>query len=694
MNNIALRTLIFVGVAVVCVGGAIATSRFTEPARLSDASLAGEEFYPDFQDPTKATALRVAAYDKDEAKVKVFNVEFKDGLWRIPSHHFYPADGEEQLARTAASVVGIKRGTFAGKTPTDHKRMGVLDPLDESITGTEGRGSRITLYQGEKALVDLIINKQEDSESGYYVRKAGDPQVYRAELSNLQISTKFADWIEPDLLKLERSKLSEMIVNRYHVDEERGAIVQEEINILNKESGAATWTLKDLDPETEKLNNVTVTGMVSALDDLKIVGVRPKPPGLITELTGRQGPRLNQLEVLQMQRAGYFLTPDGELVSNEGEILAGTSEGVRYSLRFGEIVSGTDLDIEVGSGDPDGDADSTDDSGETAEEDGASGSDLKNNRYLFITANFDESLLGERPQPPVKPEPPSETPAPAADNGDAPSETSDTDPASPAESDAPDTTGSESDSSSASPEPESPSSSDTDASASPDSDAEADPSADSPSDAEPAEAATEPVAETSEDAAEASAPEENSAQPADATEESATEPADPEAAQKAYEEALAQYEAESATYETRLQAYEEKVEAGQELAKDLNERFAAWYYVISADLFKKLQVSRSELVEPVPAAAAEPGDAEPESTGDTPSPDPDATDDATPSDDAGAPDESATDPASADSESDAGAGNPQPADPDSASDPGSQADPEPGSPTPADAPEPEPPAST
>src|SRR5262245_56016195 len=135
MNQRLVRTLMFVGGAGLCLAAAVGMSIATRPVKLDDAALVGQPFYPDFTDATKATGLRVAAYDKDAAKVNVFNVEFKDGLWRIPSHHNYPADGEEQLAKTAASVVGIERGLYAGKTAEDQKRLGVLDPLDESITG-------------------------------------------------------------------------------------------------------------------------------------------------------------------------------------------------------------------------------------------------------------------------------------------------------------------------------------------------------------------------------------------------------------------------------------------------------------------------------------------------------------------------------------------------------------------------------
>lgn len=591
MNQRMLRTLMFVGAAAICVGGAIATSIATRPVKLDDAALVGEEFFPDFQDATKATGLRVAAYDKDTARVNLFNVEFNDGLWRIPSHHNYPADGEDQLAKTAASVVGIERGLYSGKTPEDQKRMGVLDPLDDSITGTEGRGARITLFQAGKELVDLIVgDKVDEAGNIYYVRKADENRVFRAELTGLKVSTKFADWIEPDLLKLDRNKLVQMVIDRYRIDEQRGSLVQGDISILTKDADDTTaqWELEELDAEVEKIKTATVNQMTTALDDLKIVGVREKPAGLVAALKGEQGSGLNQIEQIQMQRAGYFLTPDGQLVSNEGEILAGTNEGVRYTLRFGEVLSGSDLEIEVGAeidenAETGADADAA---AEDAEEsDDASGDDaddegddtVKKNRYVFITATFDEKLLGERPKAPVKPVPPTESQAEPTGDDDPTAETPPSDNAAAEEQ--------------------------TDSEAS---EAAADESGNS--DDQPAADASEsaePDAEAGEDSAEpetdASA---NEAADSEGENSDAAEEPDPE---QVFKEAESKYEADLAAYEAQNKAFDAKIEKGQELAKELNDRFAPWYYVISADLFQKLKVDRAELVEAVTPEADSPG---------------------------------------------------------------------------------------
>lgn len=576
----------FVGGAALCLAVAFGMAVKNQPARLNDAALVGQPFFPDFSDPTQASGLQVAAYDKDAAKPSLFKVERTDGLWRIPSHHDYPADGQEQLAKTAASVVGIERGVYAGKSTEDQKRMGVLDPLDDTIVGTEGRGSRITLYQDGKEIVDLIVgNKTDEAGNVYFVRKADESRVYRAELAGLRVSTKFADWIEPDLLQIDRNKIVMLALDRYRVDEQSRSLVQGEVSLLTKEAGnpSAQWELEGLDPEKEKVKVATVSAMTAALDDLKIVGVRPKPAGLAALLAGKEGAGLSEIDGVLMQRAGYFLrrTENGtELVSNEGEVLAGTDDGIRYTLRFGEVITGSELEIEVGS---DSDADSTEQQVDSAVEQGAAnadgelkkdgndsaGSGVAKNRYLFITAQFDESLLGDRPAAPLKPVPPTAAPAAApaeaaTSPGDSTSETGADD----SEQDPLDAAAEEAEGAA---------------------EAGDDIATDTPA-ADPADAETPPAADAA--GSEATSPAEQPAAP------------DP---QKVYEAAQQQYEAEFAAYERKNAEFDKKVADGQKRAQELSERFAPWYYVISADLFARLKVDRSELVEPATPPAAAPG---------------------------------------------------------------------------------------
>lgn len=532
-DNRELKTTFgFLGAAAGLAVLALLMGWASKPPSPEEFSDIGEPFYAEFEDAADATRLRLASWNNEQAKVDVFDVKFApESGWTIPSHNDYPADGEEQLSKTASSIIGIERGGLMPGRKDSHARYGVVDPLDENATGTEGRGSRLTLWKGDQVLADYIIGKRVDGEgdvssSGetmYYVRKAGDDgeeRVYRARL-DIDISTDFSNWIEPDLLQLGSvSDLRKLVVDRYQVDEQTGQIAEGDKSVVTRASATDNWKLEGLDEKTESLVTGTVSKMTTALDDLEIIGVRKKPAILTAQLKKQDVGRVTNIDVMQMQRdlesKGFFLDPSGVLISNEGDFTAGIDEGVVYTLRFGEVFSGSKASLEVGEG---ATVDSQDEANESEAEGEENNDDKGDNetltgRYVFITVAFDETLLKSVGDAPVKPEPPA---------------TKDSD-----EKDA-----------------------DTEA----DSD---DGAANDDADAKGSDVAAKE--ETDDDAA--------------------------------YKLALETYEFQLEEYERQKVLYDEKVEAGKKRVEELSNRFADWYYVISAETFDDLAVSRSDLVEP------------------------------------------------------------------------------------------------
>jgi len=557
MNQTA-KTLIFVGVAAASVAVAAGTYYSNRPADIADFSDVGDKFYPKFEDPAQATALRVAAYNESTGKTEVFKVENKEGLWQIPSHHNYPADGKDRLGKTAASMIGVVRQALVERSKTAQRRFEVLDPLDTDVSGTEGRGDRITLYKGDDILVDFIVGKKvENSSNLYYVRRADEERIYTADLGNLQVSTKFADWIEKDILQVQSADVRELLISRYYVDEAQGKVVQEGQIELKRGTGNDPWNLKDLKPETEKLKLAEVNSLLTSLEELKIVGVRRKPEALIAGLKSEEGKiSIDPFIARDLQQKGVFISKGGEFIYNEGKVNVGTDQGVLYELGFGEEFSGSDLDIEIG-GEKSAAAEAKTLEKETADEkspadkadkkesdekspqankkkqDSSATDDKKDDnedakpgekksRYLFVTVYFDKSLLGPAPAAPTAPE----KPKPAVDQkaGDK-KET--------AAKDAGKT---------------------------------------------PEEKKTDEKTDS-----------------ADADKKSDANKSDP---QKAYEDALKEYELQKEVYEAKKKDYAEKIKAGEKRVAELNARFADWYYVISEDVFDKLKLKREALVEP------------------------------------------------------------------------------------------------
>ncbi|SFJ37443.1 DUF4340 domain-containing protein [Planctomicrobium piriforme] len=431
MNQTA-KTLIFVAVAAVSVVVAAGTYYSNRPVDLDDFSDVGDKFYPNFDDPNVATGLQVSAYDDATGKTEIFKVEYKDGLWRIPSHHDYPADAQDKLAKTAASMVGVIRQALVERSKAAHKRYDLVDPLEKDASA-EGRGDRITLYKGDETLVDFIVGKKvENSQDMFNVRRADEDRIYMADLGKFDVTTKFSDWIKKDVLEVTRDDIKDILIGRYYVDEAKGKVVQQGQIELLRDSDEAEWQLKGLKPETEKLKTAEVNSLLAALDELQIVGVRPKPEALSSGLKTEGGSiSIDPFIQQDMAEKGVFISGRGEFVYNEGKVDIGTGDGVMYELGFGEEFAGNDIDIEVGQlKSPAAEAKDlakeiekkpeTPDAEkkETEKKDGEEKADdgKKKSRYLFVTVFFDKQLLGPAPVAPVKPEPPVEKKEePAAD---------------------------------------------------------------------------------------------------------------------------------------------------------------------------------------------------------------------------------------------------------------------------------------
>ena len=373
------KTLTWVGVATFL----LLTAFLTTPRKATpDAFLdRGEAFFPEFADPNTAQTLEVIDYDEETGTARPFKVTFADGNWTIPSHHNYPADGGDRLAQTAAAVIDITKDDFRSNNVADHEACRVVDPLDETTASLMGRGRRITIKgEADRVLADLIVGDQPEGRENFrFVRVPSQRRVYVARM-DIDISTQFQDWIEQDLLQTERDDIRQVTLKDYSINELTQRVNQRDTLILTKTDD--TWKANRM-TSSQQVDSTKMNDLLQNIDELAIVGVRPKPAGLSQSLGRTEGGiRISQPDVLSLRSKGYYFDRDGRLLSNEGELEVATSRGVVYTLRFGEVVYGSGESVTAGS-------DSSDDQNAGPGE----------NRYLFITAQFNTDQLPEPPKP-------------------------------------------------------------------------------------------------------------------------------------------------------------------------------------------------------------------------------------------------------------------------------------------------------
>jgi len=373
------KTMIFVGAAIVFVALAFVTA----PRKITPDSFfeQGELFFPDFINPNDAKTLEVIDYDEVTGSARPFKVTFSEGRWTIPSHHNYSADAQDRLAKTAAGVIGIKKDDFRSDNIADHEAFGVVDPLDETVVSPKGRGQRVTVKgDNDIILADFIVGKKaEGRESIRFVRLPGQKRVYAVRM-DIDISTNFSDWIETDLLKVVQTNINQVILKDYSIDERTRRVNERDVLTLDKKEDL--WQANRM-TEKQEVDDTKMNDLLTSLDNLSIVGVRPKPPGLTQSLQKSAGDiTVTDSDMLSLQSKGYFFSQDGRLLSNEGELQARTNDGVTYTLRFGEIVYGTGEAVTAGT--------------DTAV---IESSGPGENRYLFITTAVNEDYFKEPEKP-------------------------------------------------------------------------------------------------------------------------------------------------------------------------------------------------------------------------------------------------------------------------------------------------------
>ncbi|MCY2935507.1 MAG: DUF4340 domain-containing protein [Planctomycetota bacterium] len=394
------KTLAFAAVAALTTGIALTLSGLDQRAANRVFDDQGQPLFESFEDPLAVQAMDVIEYNPDTATVTPFKVQQKAGKWSIPSHYDYPAEAKDRLAKTAAGVIDLKKDTIRSDDVSDHEKLGVIDPLDTKTTSLKGRGKRVKLSKqaGGESLADLIIgNEIKDRPGQRFVRLPNSPRTYGVNV-NVDLSTRFSDWITQDLLKLDTSKVRKIVIDRHKADPARGVLVPGEVTTLTRGTPPDSWTI-DNPPVDKKVDTSKISGISSTLSGLKVMGVRPKPDGLTKDLKQSDDGKfqLSQKAVLSLQSRGFYRTRQGTLVSNQGEIQVGTDQGVVYVLRFGDVTVAQGEALSAGTSDdadeqkPDSAPNSKTDDSKPAQTKKAPGE--TEGRFLFITARFDPELV-------------------------------------------------------------------------------------------------------------------------------------------------------------------------------------------------------------------------------------------------------------------------------------------------------------
>jgi hypothetical protein len=532
--------------------------------RFQSASVTAETqtvLFEKLNDVAQAGSLEIVSYNEELAELSPFKVVKTGGVWVLPAHDNYPADAREHLAAAATELIDMKSLDVVTDSPAEHETFGVIEPDPQKIeAGMTGVGKLVEIRDEAGAtLARLIVGKEDRQPAGAaggtrmlrFVRKAGQDRVYRVEIDTSKFTTRFDDWIEKDLLKLSPWDVKDVMLDDYAlaaVQSEGRLMVEQQrksrIKLAYNDQDAA-WSLTSLeafDAENPSADPALVTlADGEELDSAKLNDLRNA---------------LGDLKIIDVARKPAGLTADLEAEASfldDDEAVASMQQRGFLPLASGQILS-TDGETVVGMKDGVeyvlrfGAGTTVRKSGEEASEE-EQATEIPG-RYLLVMARFNESLLTK---PTLDPLPDAGATEPEATEPEA-TEPEATEP----EATEPDAT-----------EPE--------------------PSA-SVRSASPFRLVAQEQGDTS--AAEQTTEDAPPSPPPTAGEvlKAADEA---EAKAQAAREERRRVEREN---RRRQEEYDEKVDAAKKRVRELNGRFAAWFYIVSDEEYGKIHLSQDDVV--------------------------------------------------------------------------------------------------
>jgi len=643
------KTYSMIGAAVVL----LAVATLTRPKLTSNESEGqiNQSLFPDWKDASAAKSLEIASVDETTNSLNDFKVADLDGRWVVPSHDNYPAIAEDKVVKAASSIIGLHVLAVKSDAPGDQELYGVVEPSEKTLTtsGFPGFGRLVVVKDSAgKDLARLIVGKEDKSsaEGGpsnlRFVRRAGQDRIYRVSLDTDVLTTKFQDWVDTDILAMKQPwDVDSLLLRDYALD--KSVVRKNDVDLTFDEK--ANWSIKKLTefkgnepavtklPPDEELDSSKLNDLKTNLSGLKLVDVLRKPAGFIAKLKGGKD-YLGDPEALRsLDENEFFGVPrqaPTDIFSSGGDLTVGMKDGIEYTVRFG----GAGVTLKSDSGEKKGAASAKDSKHTNLE------------RVVFVTARFNPDLI---PKPELEPLPTAKKPdekKPAVDKpADNKSEAKKPDEKAPEpkvseKKPADDKTAPpKNDGGKPDKKPDATKGSQVQPRLSGELLALADPVVDvkKPDDSKktddtkksddknpPPANKTPPDSKSSDKTApdkKADDKKVEDTKPADTTPvDKKADDKKPDAGkpaaekpkndtQRADEEAALDAERKRVETDNRRKQdqYDETVKKGKAHAKELNNRFADWYYMIAEDEYKKVHVGLNDIVKKKAGAAAEPG---------------------------------------------------------------------------------------
>ena len=276
------------------------------------------------------------------------------------------------MAEAATALLDIEDSARRQRpAPATRRCIGVITPDPQELKpGPTGVGTRVTLKDGkDKVLADLVIGKEvRTSRTCATFARPTATRSTRSAIKTDKLSTKFDDWIEKDLLKLNafdvaRADDQRLLARRAASTATAASALrtrQPQPMKLAFDDAKSNWSLIEMDEVRRKgrarsrqagrrrgAEHREAQRSEDGARRLADRRRRDEAQGLSQDLRASDEFVKDNEAVQSLVARGFFPVPRRRRrrdLSSEGEATCTTKDGVRYVLRFGNLAGGGKAD--------------------------------------------------------------------------------------------------------------------------------------------------------------------------------------------------------------------------------------------------------------------------------------------------------------------------------------------------------------
>ena len=248
-------------VLLLLTAGAVWWVMYPQPADEDDLA-ANEVLFPNLRN----LANPVAKISVQSAKA-TFDLNYKDGVWRVSSHDDYPAE-PNTVFQWLLGTSELRRLERKTSNPDLYVKLGLNDPADDNSRAvqfivTDGAENKLAEY----VLGDRVVAKGDTTRSEYFVRVPGNPETWLVDGKLPAGLGEPLDWVSQELVTISPERIRQVVVT--HPDGET-------VTVSKTDAKQPDFILGDLPENAVVGDDWRVNDIGKGLSDLRFDDVQAR----------------------------------------------------------------------------------------------------------------------------------------------------------------------------------------------------------------------------------------------------------------------------------------------------------------------------------------------------------------------------------------------------------------------------------